>query len=204
MRILLVLAAVALLLTRTLAAAEPERQVAIFAGGCFWCVEADFDHVPGVLETVSGYTGGAVMNPTYKMVSRQNTGHIEAVQITFDPLIVTYEQLVSILWRTIDPTDAGGQFCDRGFSYSTAIYATTAEQLAAAKASKAALDASVAAGAPIVTEIVAATPFWPAEDYHQDYSEKSPVQYNFYRWNCGRDARVSELWGDDAHRGIVK
>jgi peptide-methionine (S)-S-oxide reductase len=201
-RILLVLAAVALLLTRTLAAAEPERQVAIFAGGCFWCVEADFDHVPGVLETVSGYTGGAVMNPTYKMVSRQNTGHIEAVQITFDPLIVTYEQLVSILWRTIDPTDAGGQFCDRGEPYETAVFALDDGQRAIAERSRA--EAAAELGQPIVTPVLLATTFWPAEEYHQDYHTKSAISYKLYRWRCGRDQRIRELWGDQAHRGLSK
>jgi len=177
---------------------------AIFAGGCFWCVESDFDHVPGVIGTVSGFTGGPVANPTYKQVTYEDTGHREAVEITYDPTKVSYEVLLDVFWHSVDPTDAGGQFCDRGFSYTTAIYATTADQLAAAKASKAALEASGAAGAPIVTEIVEATPFWPAEDYHQGYYDKNPVQYKFYRWNCGRDARLDDLWGKDAHRGIVK
>ena len=178
---------------------------AVFAGGCFWCVESDFDHVPGVLKTVSGFTGGSVANPTYKQVVREDTGHREAVLITFDPKVVSYAALLDVYWRSVDPTDAGGQFCDRGHSYSTAIYATSQAQLEAAQASKAALEkAGLPGGRPIVTEIVIAGPFWPAEEYHQDYYEKSPVQYKFYRWNCGRDARIEELWGSEAHKGIVK
>lgn len=179
-------------------------ETAIFAGGCFWCVESDFDHVPGVLTTVSGYSGGATDNPTYKQVTYEDTGHREVVQVTFDPKKVSYAALLDIFWHSVDPTDAGGQFCDRGHSYTTAVYATSASQLAVAKASKAALDASGKAGKPIVTEVAPALPFWPAEDYHQDYSQKSPVRYRVYRWNCGRDARVEALWGADAHKGIKK
>jgi peptide-methionine (S)-S-oxide reductase len=179
-------------------------EVAIFAGGCFWCVESGFDHVPGVVETVSGYTGGHVLNPTYQQVSHEDTGHREAVMITFDPRVVSFDKLLDVYWRSVDPTDAGGQFCDRGHSYMTAIYATTPEQLATAQASKAALDARDWPAAPIVTEIVAAGPFWPAEDYHQDYYQKNPLRYRVYRWNCGRDSRIDEVWGDEAHRGIVK
>lgn len=177
---------------------------AIFAGGCFWCVESDFDHVPGVVATTSGYSGGHVTNPTYKQVTYEDTGHREVVQITYDPKQVSFAELLDVFWRSVDPTDAGGQFCDRGHSYSTAVYATSPEQLETAQASKAALDASGVLGKPIVTEIAMAGPFWPAEDYHQDYYTKSPVKYQFYRWNCGRDRRVEELWGDEAHRGIVK
>jgi peptide-methionine (S)-S-oxide reductase len=178
--------------------------VAIFAGGCFWCVEADFDHVPGVRETVSGFTGGDVDDPTYRQVTHGDTGHREAVRIVYDPTLVGYEALLDAFWHSVDPTDGGGQFCDRGDSYATAIYATTAAQLVAARASKAALETSGALPAPVVTGIAAAGRFWPAEESHQDYYGKHPFQYRFYRWNCGRDARLDELWGDAARRGIEK
>lgn len=171
-------------------------QTAIFAGGCFWCVESDFDHVDGVVETVSGYTGGTVPNATYKLVGRGDTGHYEAVKITFDADITSYEQLLYVFWRTVDPTDAGGQFCDRGSSYRTAIFATTDAQTAAAEASKAALKGRL--GAPIVTPILAASDFWDAEGYHQNYYKRHKLKYNFYRSRCGRDARVEQLWGDEA------
>ncbi len=168
-------------------------QTAIFAGGCFWCVESDFDKVQGVVETISGYTGGTVDNPTYKQVTTGTTGHYEAVQITFDADIVSYDQLLYVFWRTVDPTDAGGQFCDRGSSYRTAIFATDA-QLPAARASKAALNI----GAEIVTPILPATTFYPAEDYHQNYYTTNSLSYKFYRARCGRDARVRQIWGDEA------
>lgn len=175
---------------------------AIFAGGCFWCVESDFDKVPGVLDTTSGYIGGTVKNPTYQQVSAGGTGHREAVQITYDPDKVSYDKLLEVFWHSVDPTDAGGQFCDRGFSYTTAIYATSSAQAQAAEASKKALNASGKAGAPIVTPIERAATFYPAEDYHQDYYKKSPLKYNFYRFRCGRDARIERLWGEDAFKGI--
>ena len=175
---------------------------AIFAGGCFWCVEADFDHVPGVLTTVSGYTGGRTENPTYEQVSREDTGHREAVRITFDPAKISYEQLVRIFWRTVDPTDAGGQFCDRGVSYETAVFVRDAEQRRIAEASKA--QAAADLGQPIVTRIEEAATFYPAEDYHQDYYTKNPLRYRLYRWNCGRNQRVEEVWGDKAYAGVRK
>jgi peptide-methionine (S)-S-oxide reductase len=201
-RSLLLLAAMALLLIRPLTAAEAEREVAIVAGGCFWCVESDFDHVPGVSETVSGYTGGAVMNPTYQMVGRHNTGHREAVRITFNPKVISYEKLLSIFWRTVDPTDAGGQFCDRGEPYETAVFVANDAQRAIAERSKE--EAAKSLGKSIVTPILPATTFWPAEDYHQDYHNKNAISYKFYRWRCGRDQRIEELWGDQAHMGLTK
>jgi peptide-methionine (S)-S-oxide reductase len=185
-------------------------QTAIFAGGCFWCVEADFDKVAGVVATTSGYTGGTTRNPTYKKVSRGGTGYYEAVKIEFDPNLVSYEILVDIFWRTVDPTDAGGQFCDRGDSYRTAIFTTSVSQKAVADASKAALQRSGRLGKPIVTPIVVATRFYPAERYHQNYYQKSrkiltrygriskSKAYKKYRAGCGRDARVRQLWGSDA------
>ena len=184
-------------------AAEHGLEVATFAGGCFWCVEADFDAVPGVVRTVSGYTGGTLADPTYKRVTAGGTGHREAVQIFYDPKRVAYPALVEIFWRSVDPTDGGGQFCDRGESYETAIFANSLEQKQQAEASKRALEGSAVLGRPVVTPIEAAGPFYPAEDYHQDYYHKNPLRYGFYRYGCGRDARVEELWGEDAYRGIA-
>ena len=173
-----------------------DLQTAIFAGGCFWCVESDFDHVEGVVETISGYTGGTVANATYKQVTRGGTGHYEAVKIVFDAGVISFENLLHVFWRTVDPTDAGGQFCDRGDSYRTAIFATDAAQADAAKASKAALDGRL--GAPIVTPILTASDFWEAEGYHQNYHNTHSLKYKYYRSRCGRDARVAQLWGDEA------
>lgn len=181
-----------------------KTHVAIFAGGCFWCVESDFDHVPGVLETVSGYIGGTTANPTYKSVTYGNSGHREAVKIRFDPKVVTYDALLNVFWRSVDPTDAGGQFCDRGASYATEIFATSAEQLAAAEVSKMALIDAKRLSAAIVTPIRRAGPFTDAEAYHQNYYKRSPLQYKIYRYRCGRDARIQQIWGDEAHAGIVK
>jgi peptide-methionine (S)-S-oxide reductase len=168
---------------------------ATFAGGCFWCVEADFDKVPGVLSTTSGYTGGTVANPSYEQVAAKLTGHAEAVQIVFDPSKVSYEQLLEHFWRTIDPTTKDAQFCDHGSPYRTAIYANDAAQLKAAKASFDALQKSKPFKQPIVTEVVPAGAFYPAEDYHQDYYKKNPLRYQYYRTACGRDARLKQLWG---------
>ena len=168
---------------------------ATFAGGCFWCVEADFDKVPGVISTTSGYIGGTVANPTYEQVSAKATGHAEAVEIVFDPAKVSYPQLLEKYWRTIDPTTKDRQFCDAGTPYRTAIFTHGPEQAAAALASKAALEKTKPFSAPIVTTIESAGPFYPAESYHQDYYKKNPVRYNYYRSGCGRDARLKELWG---------
>ena len=171
---------------------------AVFAGGCFWCVEADFDKVDGVLSTTSGYTGGTVANPTYEQVSAKHTGHAEVVEIVYDPAKVSYEKLVEHFWRTIDPTTKDRQFCDAGSPYRTAIFAQDAEQMRIAQASKAALGKSKPFKEPVVTEIVKGAPFYPAEGYHQDYYKKNPVRYNYYRLACGRDARLKELWGSQA------
>ncbi|MEF2072102.1 peptide-methionine (S)-S-oxide reductase MsrA [Consotaella aegiceratis] len=177
-------------------------QTAIFAGGCFWCVESDFDHVKGVVETISGFTGGTLDNPTYQQVSHGGTGHYEAVKITYDSSKVSYDQLLTVFWHSVDPTDAGGQFCDRGDSYRTAIFATNDEQLREAEASKTAVAKDLSA--PIATKIVKAGAFYPAEDYHQNYYQKNPLRYRYYRWNCGRDQRIDQVWGDKAHLGIEK
>ncbi|MEO7851102.1 MAG: peptide-methionine (S)-S-oxide reductase MsrA [Rubrivivax sp.] len=179
-------------------AASAATAKAVFAGGCFWCVEADFDKVPGVLSTISGYTGGKVANPTYEQVSNKSTGHAEVVEIVFDPAKVSYSQLVEYFWHTIDPTTKDRQFCDVGSPYRTAIYAQDAEQLKVASASLAALQKSKPFTQPIVTEVALAAPFYTAEDYHQDYYKKNPARYNFYRQSCGRDNRLKELWGKQA------
>ena len=176
--------------------------VATFAGGCFWCVESDFDKVPGVVKTTSGYTGGSLDDPTYEQVSAGGTGHREAVQIHYDPKLVSYERLLHVFWRSVDPTDAGGQFCDRGESYQTAIFARTEEERRLARASKDALERSGVLEGTVVTPIEPSGEFYPAEEYHQDYYKKNPARYRFYRFACRRDARVQEIWGDQAHDGI--
>jgi peptide-methionine (S)-S-oxide reductase len=169
--------------------------LATFAGGCFWCVEADFDKVPGVLATVSGYTGGHVVNPRYEAVSAKTTGHAEVVQITFDPAKVSYGQLLNVYWRSIDPTTVDRQFCDVGSPYRTAVYTHGAEQAAAARASLAELEKTKPFPQPIVTRIESAVAFYEAEEYHQNYYKKNPIRYAYYRNGCGRDARLAQLWG---------
>jgi len=179
-------------------AAAPSIARAIFAGGCFWCVESDFDKIDGVISTTSGYTGGTVANPTYQQVSSQTTGHAEAVEVLFDPKRVSYAQLVERYWRTIDPTTEDRQFCDIGTPYRTAIFAVDAQQLRIAQASKAALEKSKPFKEPVATEVVMAGAFYAAEDYHQDYHRKNPIRYAYYRNGCGRDARLKQLWGEQA------
>ena len=188
----------ALLLSTTVSMAQTTAK-ATFAGGCFWCVEADFDKVPGVISTTSGYIGGKTANPTYEQVSNKSTGHAEAVEIVYDPARVSYEQLLSKFWRSIDPTTKDRQFCDAGSPYRTAIFAQDAAQLAAATASMTGLEKSKPFKEPIVTQIQLAGPFYPAEEYHQDYYKKNPVRYEYYRLSCGRDARLKQLWGAAAH-----
>jgi peptide-methionine (S)-S-oxide reductase len=173
---------------------EPARSaVATFAGGCFWCVEADFDKVAGVISTTSGYTGGRTVNPSYEQVSRGGTGHAEAVEIVYDPAKVSYERLLDVFWHNIDPLAKNRQFCDHGDQYRTAIFYHDDKQRSLAEAAKAAVQARFKQ--PIETEITAAGPFYKAEEYHQDYYLKNPIRYKFYRFNCGRDARLEELWG---------
>jgi peptide-methionine (S)-S-oxide reductase len=200
-----ILFAIALALAPAVASGEqlppPNGKVvamATFAGGCFWCMEPPFDKIPGVISTTSGYTGGKTENPTYEQVSSGGTGHAEAVQVIYDPAKVTYAQLLAVFWRNIDPHDAGGQFCDRGTQYRTAIFVHNDAQRKEAEESKRALEASGRLKQPIVTAILTATRFYPAEDYHQDYYRKNPVRYKFYRANCGRDARLREVWGAEA------
>ena len=194
-----------LFIASAMVAATPEaglaaEKTAIFAGGCFWCVEKDFEHVAGVVDAVSGYTGGTLKSPTY----RNHPGHVEAVRITYDDAKTSYAQLLHVFWRSVDPTDPGGQFCDRGHSYTTAIFAGSEEERVLAEKSKSDLQASGKLGADIVTPVLMATFFTPAEDYHQDYYKKNPVRYSYYRRGCGRDARIEALWGAEAHAGIAK
>jgi peptide-methionine (S)-S-oxide reductase len=174
-------------------AASQQRAAAVFAGGCFWCTEADFDKMPGVLSTTSGYIGGKVRNPTYKQVSAGGTGHIEAVRVVYDPAKTNYATLAARFIRTIDPLDAGGSFCDRGYGYRSAFFVANPEQRRVAQT----LNARAAAvlKKPVATLVLPAATFYPAEGYHQDYYKKNPVRYRFYRANCGRDARLAELWG---------
>jgi peptide-methionine (S)-S-oxide reductase len=178
------------------AGAQAPTETAFLAGGCFWCTEADFEKVPGVKAAVSGYIGGRSKNPTYEQVSAGGTGHYEAVRISFDPRQVSYAQLIDYYFRTVDPLDADGQFCDRGESYRTAIFPVTAEQAKIAQAEK--VETAKVLAAEIATRIIPASAFYPAEDYHQDYYKKNKLKYNFYRSRCGRDARLAELWGGKA------
>jgi peptide-methionine (S)-S-oxide reductase len=190
----------ALLLIAAACSQARATEYAILAGGCFWCVEADMDAVPGVLETRSGYIGGKFDNPTYE--SHSAAGDLEAVEVTFDPAVVTYRELLDIFWRTVDVTDDGGQFCDRGNSYRTAVFVADAEERATAEASKAA--AEEALGQEIVTRILDAPTFWPAEDYHQNYYTENPLRYAGYRFACGRNRQVEQVWGDQAYEGLAK
>jgi peptide-methionine (S)-S-oxide reductase len=169
---------------------------ATFAGGCFWCVESDFDKLPGVISTTSGYTGGSTANPTYEQVSAKTTGHAEVVEVVFDPAKISYARLLEYFWHTIDPTTKDRQFCDSGSPYRSAIFAHGPQQLQQAQDSLKALEKSKPFKEPIVTEIVAASAFYPAEAYHQDYYQKNPLRYKYYRTTCGRDSRLKELWGD--------
>lgn len=175
--------------------APGKQAVAVFAGGCFWCTESDFDKMPGVLSTTSGYTGGNVENPTYEQVSAGTTGHIEAVQVRYDPTITSYAKLVEAFWPTIDPLTANAQFCDQGEQYRSAIFYSTPEEKSVAEASRDALQASGRFDQPIVTEILPGAVFYPAEEYHQDYYMKNPLRYAYYRNGCGRDDRLEQLWG---------
>jgi peptide-methionine (S)-S-oxide reductase len=195
----------ALLATILLAAAWPagaqqrppaDLAAATFAGGCFWCMEAPFDSLDGVVSTTVGYTGGRTDNPDYEQVSAGGTGHVEAVQIRYDPDRVSYERLLEVFWRNVDPFDAGGQFCDRGEQYATAIFVHDERQRRLAEASK--LRVAERLNRPAVTTIRQSGRFWPAEEYHQDYAAKNPLTYRFYRWNCGRDARLRTAWGAEA------
>jgi peptide-methionine (S)-S-oxide reductase len=180
---------------------KAETKTAIFAGGCFWCMEKDFEHVPGVVKAESGYTGGTTENPTYRTYEKGS--HIEAIRIIYDSDKVNYTQLLHTFWRSVNPTDAGGQFCDRGHAYSTAIFTLDENQKEIAVKSKETLTANNPLPKPIVTPIIDATKFWLAEKYHQDYYKKASIRYKFYRLSCGRDKTIKTLWGNQAHAGII-
>ena len=183
--------------TAAQAAAASATATAVFAGGCFWCTESDFEKLPGVLSAESGYTGGKLANPTYESVSAGGTGHTEAVRVTYDPAKVTYSQLVEYFWRTIDPTEKDRQFCDIGNQYRSGIYWGSEAERSVAQASLAALQKS-GQFKKISTEVQPAAPFYVAEDYHQDYARKNPVRYNYYRLSCGRDAQLKRVWKTSA------
>ena len=171
-----------------------DSATAVFAGGCFWCMESDYQDREGVIDVVSGFTGGTLQNPTY---SGNHAGHFEAVKITYDPAVVSYQQLLDQFWVSIDPFDDKGQFCDKGFSYRSAIFPGDAAERALAEASKVAVQKRFA-DAVVYTEIRDASEFWPVEEYHQDYYQKNPMRYKYYRWNCGRDQRLQAIWGEAA------
>ena len=171
-----------------------EPATAVFAGGCFWCMESDYQDQEGVLDVVSGFTGGTLKNPTY---SGNHQGHFEAIKVTYDPAVISYQQLLDLFWVSIDPFDDKGQFCDKGFSYRSAIFPGNVEERVLAETSKAAV-ADRFPGMEVYTEIRDANEFWPVEEYHQDYYLKNPVRYKYYRWNCGRDRRLEQIWGSSA------
>lgn len=170
---------------------------AVFAGGCFWCVESDFDKLDGVIDTTSGYTGGHVANPTYQQVTAKGTGHYEAVRVTYDPDVVNYDTLVSYFFHHVDPTDAGGQFCDRGDSYRTAIFVSNEAEREIAESEIEMIDSSGVLDTKVVTPVLEAETFWPAEKYHQDYYKKNPFRYRYYRTSCGRDKTVKQVWSKE-------
>ena len=183
----------------TMTTLKPSLSVATFAGGCFWCVESDFEKLNGVKDVISGYTHGTIENPTYEQVASGISGHVEAVEVHYDSATISYEQLLESFWRQINPTDSDGQFVDRGPQYRPIIFIHNDEQKQIAIASKDALQKSGRFDKPITTEIISATTFYPAEDYHQDYYDKNPIRYNFYRYRSGRDQYLEETWGDDRH-----
>ena len=191
---------VALGLLASLAPAAAQAEEAIFAGGCFWSMETDLDRVDGVTSTTSGYIGGTLENPTYQDVITERTGHYEAVKVTYDPAKISYEKLLSAYWHSIDPTDAGGQFCDRGPSYRTAIFPLNDAQRKAAEASE--RDVAADLKQSIATKILPTATFYPAEEYHQDFARKNPGHYNAYRMGCGRDRAVRAVWGEKAQMGL--
>jgi peptide-methionine (S)-S-oxide reductase len=176
---------------------QAETRVATFGGGCFWCMEPPYDALEGVISTTSGYMGGTLANPSYEQVTRGGTGHVEVVQVEYDPALIDYPRLLEVYWRNVDPLTDNRQFCDSGESYRPVIFAHDAEQRAAAEASKQALIDSGRFDQPVIVPIEMASDFWPAEDYHQDYYLNNPVRYKYYRWGCGRDRRLAELWGEE-------
>ncbi len=190
------IALITVILSFPLKAEKSFSEKAILAGGCFWCIEADFEGFRGVRDVVSGYTGGKVLNPTYRQVASGRTGHIEAVEVTYDPTKVSYSDILDHFWRHIDPTRNDGQFCDRGLQYRPVIFYEGSKQKLLAEKSKAKIEREKPFPEEIKVELVPASGFYAAEQYHQDYSDKNPLRYRFYRYLCGRDARIEKLWGD--------
>ena len=180
--------------------AKGGQAIATFAGGCFWCMEGPFDELDGVMSTTSGYTGGQTVNPTYEEVSAGGTGHAEAVQVVYDPQKISYQELLAVYWPNTDPTTPDAQFCDHGSQYRPEIFYHDDKQRQSAEASKEEIKRTKTFSAPLVTEITQATAFYPAEEYHQDFYRKNPIRYKFYRFTCGRDARLATLWGDEHER----
>jgi peptide-methionine (S)-S-oxide reductase len=193
--------AVVLMVGGGASAEEGALATATFGGGCFWCMEPAFDGVPGVVSTTSGYTGGTKRDPTYEEVSAGGTGHVEVVQVLYDPTRVGYARLLEVFWHNVDPLDPHGQFCDKGEQYRSAIFFHDEEQRRLAEESRRRLEESGRLKGPVVTRLVPASDFYPAEAYHQDYYRKNPLRYRFYRRTCGRDARLEALWGEDARKG---
>ncbi|ATX80728.1 peptide-methionine (S)-S-oxide reductase [Mariprofundus aestuarium] len=193
----MILLTVVAMMTMVNSTEAKETETATFAAGCFWCMEHPFDVLPGVISTTSGYIGGEKDHPRYEEVSAGTTGHAEAIQVVFDPAVIGYEKLLQVYWRNSDPTTANRQFCDVGSQYRPAIFVHSEAQKRLAEASKRELERSKSFAAPVVTEIVEAGTFWPAEGYHQNYYLKNPIRYKFYRYNCGRDQRLETLWGAD-------
>jgi len=191
------LAAVVVILATPTGAGEKDAEYATFAAGCFWCIEADFEKVEGVLSVISGYTGGTKANPSYKEVSSGKTGHTEAVRVVYDPEVISYQELLAVFWRNVDPTVSDRQFCDIGEQYRAGIFYHDESQRVAAEQSRAEIERTKPFADPVVTEITAANAFYPAEAYHQDYAKKNPIRYLYYRKSCGRDRRLSELWGEE-------
>ena len=180
--------------------AKGGQAIATFAGGCFWCMEGPFDELDGVMSTTSGYTGGQTVDPTYEEVSAGGTGHAEAVQVVYDPQKISYQELLAVYWPNTDPTTPDAQFCDHGDQYRPEIFYHDDKQRQLAEASKEEIKRTKTFSAPLVTKITQATAFYPAEEYHQDFYRKNPIRYKFYRFTCGRDARLATLWGDEHER----
>ena len=198
-----VLVGLASLLGPTSAVWAADTQQAVFAGGCFWCLEHDLEVLPGVISAESGYSGGSTANPTYQQVSSGRTGHAESVLVRFDPDRISYATLLRAFWRNVDPFDGEGQFCDRGSSYRPVIFTGSADQLEQASESARLAAQELATAEPLAVTIEPLKRFWPAEDYHQDYAERQALPYNFYRWRCGRDARLDAVWGEQARLPVV-
>ncbi len=194
----IVLAAVLFVSSLSIFAAESNTEIATFAGGCFWCMEPPFDKLDGVISTTSGYTGGHQANPTYKQVSAGTTGHAEAIQVEYDPAKISYTELLAVFWKNIDPTTKNRQFCDHGSQYRSGIFYHNDAQKSAAETSLNKLNQTRPFDEPVVTEITSASTFYPAEEYHQDYYQKNPLRYKYYRYACGRDQRLEKLWGKPA------